>query len=110
MENRSTITNTADQTFFKSSGMYAHSQSLNIASREMGRCYLVTEIPSCDFKSNIATNLFAISQYQYSFAPQYIIVSLANELFKASKPMIGEELELLRNTYRRLLKQTPTSF
>jgi len=110
MGNRLTISNTAEQEFFKSPSLFAQTQSINIVTKELGTCYLVTEVPSCDFASNIATNLFAVSQYQYSFASQYIVVSLANELFKSSKPMVGEELEILRNTYRRLLKQIPTSF
>jgi len=104
-----TITKNADKMFFCSPSIVIHSQFSNTNSREFSSgVYMLTKVPSCDF-----TSISAISQYgyyQYSFASQCIVISLANEMFKESKPMIGEELELLKKTYRRLLKNTPTSF
>jgi len=106
-----TITNNADEIFFSSPSIVIHSQYTSASSREFGGgVYLITEIPSCDFTSISAIAPFNTGHYQYSFAPQYIIISLANEMFKGSKPMMGEELELLRRTYKRLLRNSPTSF
>ncbi len=111
MRNKITITNNADEIFFSSPSIVIHSQYSSSSSREFGGgVYLVTEVPSCNFTSISAIAPFNMGRYQYSLAPQYIIVSIANEMFKGSKPMVGEELELLKKTYKRLLNNRPTSF
>ena len=111
MRNKLTITNDADEIFFNSPSIVIHSQYSSASSREFGGgVYLLTEVPSCNFTSISAIAPYNIGYYQYSFAPQCIVISLANEMFKGSKPMVGEELEILKRTYKRLLKNTPTSF
>jgi hypothetical protein len=111
MRNKMTITNNADQMFFSSPSIVINSQLTSVSPREfVGGVNLVTEVPSCGFTSISAIAPFSIGHDQYLFTPQYTIISLANEMFKGSKPMMGEELELLRKTYKRLLKNSPTSF
>jgi len=106
-----TITNAADEIFFGSPFIVNQSHYSSASSRGFsGGVYLVTEVPSSNFTSISAIAQFSIGYHQHSFAPQHIVISLANEMFKGSKPMVGEELEILRRTYKRLLRNTPTSF
>lgn len=109
MRNRMTITNTANEFFFNSPSIVIQNTYSAPTSREVGSSfYLITEVPACSFTSISAVSPFGY--HQYSFAPQHIIISLANEMFKGSKPMVGEELEILNKTYNRLLKKRITAF
>jgi len=89
---------------------YAHVCSFNKIERSIDSYYLLTEHVGFSNMST-STNIITYSMFssQNVFSRQMSIISLANQMFKGSQPMIGRELFILKRTASRLISKTPTT-
>lgn len=104
-----TDNSTAEKQFF-SKALYAHECAFSPVSRSTDSYFILTELGSFgQFSSSFNVLTYSTMTVQSLFSQQFCVVSLANAMFKGTKPMAGKELLVLRKTVSRLISKTPTT-
>jgi hypothetical protein len=85
----------------------AHSHSSPKNNRKRYYYYYITETKSLDFGVPIYYTLSQIKTTQ-EIGKQFTLISLAKEYNVNSKPLEGEQLEILNKTFNRLISKSPT--
>jgi len=99
----------ADNQFFSNTSIVIESVNTHM-ERSMSSCFVLTDFQGTQFvpfSANIIT--YSISWQQSAFSRQFKLMSLANQMFKGTKPISGKELKILRHTASKLISKNPTS-